>query len=142
MSGRQRAKWIARLGLMVVLAHLLVMLAHNAAHDELGVELSALQLGYATLVILLAPIGALILLFTRWARLGAILLAAAMAGALVFGVYWHYVAVSPDHVSHLPAGDAQGLFRLTALGLAAVEAVGVVVGLWGWSRLRRAGGSG
>ena len=54
-----------------------------------------------------------------------------MAAALVFGIYWHYVAVSPDNVAHLPDGPLQGLFQLTALLEILFEAIGVVVGLWG-----------
>jgi hypothetical protein len=53
-----------------------------------------------------------------------------MAGSLIFGVAYHYVVISPDHVSHIPPGDAQGLFRTTALLLVLTELFGVVVGLW------------
>ncbi len=130
----------ARLGLVTVLAHIMVLLGHDHAHDELGVGLSALQVAFVFPVILLAPMVAAVLLYTRWAHRGAILLGASMAGALLFGVYWHYMANSPDHVAHLPAGDAQALFRLTALGLAMVEVLGVAAGLWAWRQLRRTGG--
>jgi hypothetical protein len=54
-----------------------------------------------------------------------------MAGSLIFGLYYHYVALSADHVSQLPLGAAQGLFRLTALLLVAAETFGLVVGLFG-----------
>jgi hypothetical protein len=54
-----------------------------------------------------------------------------MAGSLIFGVIYHYVIVSPDHVSHLPPGAAQGVFRLTALLLVLTELFGLVVGLLG-----------
>lgn len=54
-----------------------------------------------------------------------------MAGSLIFGGYYHYVLVSPDHVSHLPAGDARWLFRLTAGLLMLTELLGVIVGLLG-----------
>ncbi|MSP62562.1 MAG: hypothetical protein EXR72_19970 [Myxococcales bacterium] len=69
------------------------------------------------------------LLWTRFARFGAILLTLAMAGALAFGVYHHYVAISVDHVDHLPMGD-HGLFRATAIVLAIAEAVGAAAGAW------------
>jgi hypothetical protein len=50
-----------------------------------------------------------------------------MAAFFVFRVYYHYVAVSPDNVWHLPAGDAEERFRVTALLLAATETFGLAV---------------
>jgi hypothetical protein len=50
-----------------------------------------------------------------------------MLGSLIFGFCYHYVIISPDHVAHLPAGEARGLFRVTALLLMITEAFGVVV---------------
>ena len=50
-----------------------------------------------------------------------------MLGSLIFGFLYHYIIISSDHVAHLPAGDARGLFRTTALLLLVTEALGVVV---------------
>ena len=50
-----------------------------------------------------------------------------MVGSLVFGFLYHYIIISPDHVSHLPPGTAQGMFRLTAVLLIVTEALGVLV---------------
>lgn len=122
---------VTRVGLVAVVLHALIGIAHGVAHYDLGVELSGFQTAYVVVVIGTAPLMAAGLLGTRFSRLGLILLAASMAGALVFGIYWHYVAVSPDHVSHLPEGNLQSLFRLTALLLVFSEAFGVAVGLWG-----------
>jgi hypothetical protein len=124
-------KVIQKLGTIVVLAHLIVSLIHGRAHTELGVELNAWQQTYVIVVILVAPLVAVVLLWTRNARLGLVLLAASMAGSLVFGAYFHYVAISPDHVSHLPPGDSQGLFRVTAALLVPTEILGLVVGVLG-----------
>ena len=96
--------------------------------------MSSWQNMYVIIVILIAPLIAMLLIWTRLARLGLILLVASMAGALIFGAYFHYVEISPDHVSHLPPGDAQGLFRTTALLLVLTELAGLVVGLWGLQR--------
>jgi len=104
---------------------------HGGAHKELGVELNAWQTIYVTVVILVAPLVAAVLLWTQRARLGFLLLVLSMFGSLIFGVYYHYVAVSPDYVSHLPPGDAQGLFRTTALLLLLTELLGLVAGLLG-----------
>ena len=116
---------------IAVLVHLLVSLVHGYAHTELGVGLSAWQNWYVLIVITVAPLVALSLIWTRHRRIGFLLLIASMAGSLTFGAYYHYVAISPDHVSHLPAGDAQGLFRVTAVLLLATELFGAVVGVLG-----------
>jgi hypothetical protein len=55
------------------------------------------------------------------------LLLVSMLGSLIFGFCYHYVIISPDHVAHLPPGDARFAFRVTALLLVIVEAFGVVV---------------
>lgn len=122
---------IALVGTVAVLIHAVIVLLHGIAHSGLGIELSAWQETYAAIVIVVAPVVAAAVLWTRHARLGLLLLAASMAGSLLFGLYHHYLAVSPDHVSHLPPGEAQGLFRLTALLMAISEVGAVMVALWG-----------
>ena len=112
---------------IAVLGHLIVTLLHGQAHTSLGVGLSDWQNAYVLAVIVAAPLVALALSFTRYARTGLWLLLASMLGSLVFGLCYHYIIVSPDHVAHLPAGDARGLFRVTAALLLITEAFGVVV---------------
>ncbi len=123
MKTRNIRIWIA----IVVIANLVVNMLHGQAHTKLGVGLSNWQQWFVIVVILLAPLAALVLSLTRHLRSGLWLLFASMLGSLVFGLFYHYVIISPDHVAHLPAGDAQGLFRLTAISLLATEALGVVV---------------
>jgi len=118
------------LSTVAVLAHLVVSIVHGRAHEGLSVGLSNWQNIYVLTVILIAPLIAMLLTWTRLARSGLILLVISMAGSLIFGVAYHYVVISPDHVSHIPPGDAQGLFRTTALLLVLTELFGVVVGLW------------
>ena len=103
--------------------------------ESLKVELNEWQNIYVITVILIAPLIALVLVWTRRIRAGLLLLVISMAGSLIFGAYFHYVFVSPDHVSHLPPGDAQGMFRTTALLLVLTELFGVSAGLWGLRRL-------
>ena len=121
---------IVLLSAVAVLAHLVVSIVHGRAHEGLRVGLSNWQNIYVLTVILIAPLIAMLLTWTRLARSGLILLVISMAGSLLFGVAYHYVVISPDHVSHIPPGDAQGLFRTTALLLVLTELFGVVVGLW------------
>ena len=122
---------------LAVLAHLVVNLLHGRAHESLGVGLNTFQSVYVITVILIAPLIAMLLLWTRYARTGLLLLVISMAGSLIFGAIYHYVVVSPDHVSHLPPGDAQGMFRTTALLLILTELFGVIVGLLGLRSNRR-----
>ena len=122
---------IVLLSTVAVLAHLVVSIVHGRAHERLSVGLSNWQNIYVLTVIVIAPLIAMLLIWTRLARFGLVLLVISMAGSLIFGVAYHYVVISPDHVSHLPPGDAQGLFRSTALLLVLTELFGVAVGLWG-----------
>ena len=128
---------IALLSTVSVLAHLVVSIVHGRAHESLGVGLSSWQNTYVLSVIVIAPLIAMVLIWTRYARTGLLLLVISMAGSLIFGFVYHYVVISPDHVSHLPPGDAQGLFRTTALLLILTELFGLVVGLWGLRRTNR-----
>jgi len=122
---------------VAVLAHLAVNLIHGRAHEALQVNLSAWQNVYVIVVILIAPLVAMVLIWTRYYRFGLMLLVISMGGALIFGAVYHYLVISPDHVSHLPPGDAQGVFRMTALLLILTEVFGVGVGVFGLRRRDR-----
>jgi hypothetical protein len=50
---------------------------------------------------------------------------------LLFGVYYHYIASGPDHMSQIPEGTWGMVFHLTAALLVVVEGLGSAVGLWG-----------
>ncbi len=118
------------------MVHAAVLLAHDAAHRRLGIDLAPWQTAYAYVVIAAGPLAALVLVRLR-PSIGYALLTLTMAGALLFTVYHHYVAVSPDPVAHLPPGEARALFRWTAAALAVLEASGVAVGWRGHARLLR-----
>ena len=112
---------------IAAVAHLIVNLLHGQAHTSLSVGLSTWQQIFVITVILLAPLVALALFFTRYARAALWVLLVSMLGALIFGACYHYVIISPDHVAHLPPGEARGLFRITALLLVLTEIFGVAV---------------
>ena len=124
MNSHSSSKWIVTLA---VLLHLLVVLLHGRAHTELGVGLSNWQQAYVMLVILLAPLVAMVMSWTRLARAGVWLLFLSLLGALIFGGVYHYIVISNDHVAHLPPGDARGLFQVTAVLLLVTETAGVIV---------------
>jgi hypothetical protein len=115
---------MARAALTVLaLIHLVVAIWHGAAHTELAVALSPAQNLFVYGVIVLAPLVAVGLLWTRHAVLALWLFLIALCASLLFGTYYHYVFVSPDNIHHLPAGsaDAHARFVLSAAILALVE---------------------
>ena len=112
---------------VIVLAHLVVNFLHGRAHTQLGVGLSSWQQFYVIAVILLAPLVALLLSWTRYVRASVWLLLGSMLASLIFGLSYHYIILSNDHVAHLPPGEARGLFRVTAMLLVGTEIIGVAV---------------
>jgi hypothetical protein len=122
-------RWLATIAVM---SHAGVAWLHGAAHKQLGVGLNTWQTLFVQVVITAAPLVAMVLVWTRLARWSYLLLALVMAGALGFGIYHHYIAVSPDHVAHLPPGDAQTMFKATAVLLIVTETIALGIGFWGW----------
>jgi hypothetical protein len=112
----------------IVVAHLVVSLIHGAAHSGAQVPLSAAQNVFVYIVILAGPIAALVLMRAN-RRLGATLLALTMGASLVFGIVFHFVLDTPDHVSHVTAGTWRLPFQSTAGLLAILEAAGVWAGI-------------
>jgi hypothetical protein len=106
---RRRA---AYLGTAVVVMSVVLNLVHTASHvGQHLVALPAWQLAYITVVVYAAPVVAAILLWTRHRHAGAWLLAAAMAGSLVFGLLYHFVVPGPDNVLTQPPGPGRPRFR-------------------------------
>lgn len=121
---------LARLGVGIVLFHLVVVTPHSIAHTVLHIDMNSWQNIYILFVILLAPIVSAVLLWKR-SQWGFILLTLSMTGSLVFGVYYHFIAVGPDNVTSLHEGPWATTFRASALLLTAIEFLAVVVGLVG-----------
>ena len=120
-----------RLAIATIIAHAVVGALHAAAHQILGVEVSSTQLIFIVTVITLAPLVAAVLLWKRVKTFGAMLMICSIAGSLVFGVYNHFMASSPDHVSHvarLPQKTWTIIFQITAALLALIEAFGIWAG--------------
>ena len=119
----------AKYATAIVVAHLLVNIVHGLAHRELRVGLAPL----ASIFVIVAIKGKIstttVLVWTAAKRLGLVLLSLSMFGSLLFGVYHHFLAVSPDHVHSQPL-DAWGTtFVLTAYLLFITEAIGTYVGV-------------
>src|ERR1043165_1445700 len=112
---------------IVVGAHLGVNMLHGQAHESLGVGLSSWQKVYVIVMILVAPLVALLLSLTRYLRAGLWLLLVSMLCLLRFRLCYHSGIISPHNRALLPGGDARGLFRITALLLVITEALGVAL---------------
>jgi hypothetical protein len=130
----------ARVAMTVLIAlHLAVTIWHGNAHTVLAITLPPVKTAFVFIVILIAPLLGLLLLWTRFTAVGASMLVLSMLGALLFGVYHHYLMVSPDNVGHLPAGNAsaQSAFVASATGLALIELASAVYGALYLRMLRR-----
>jgi hypothetical protein len=122
------SRLVSRSALAAVLAHTVVSAVHGQAHRQLGVGLSVWQTWYVGVVIGAAPLVAAILLLWKRLRAGGALLAVSMAGSLVFGVYYHFIFSSPDHVSHQPVASWGLVFMATSLLLVLIEIWGCWAG--------------
>jgi hypothetical protein len=125
---------LKKLTLFVVIGHFLTVLVHGIAHAQLEVLASLPAAVFIFSVIWIAPLAALIFLHKGWQKAGALLLLFSMTGALIFGVYNHFVAVTNDHVAHAPQGDWLLPFQITAVLLALFEISGAAVGFLNYQR--------
>jgi hypothetical protein len=103
--------------------HFLTVVLHSVAHETLSVKASPAQLAYIIPVIIFAPVMAGFIL-PRFKKAGAVLLLVSMLGSFVFGLYYHFVADTPDHVAHvarLQPALWSAMFQVTAYMLLCLE---------------------
>src|ERR1700687_6055846 len=86
----------------IVVGHLLVNIVHGLAHRELRVGLDPQASIFVIVVVLVCPLLAMGLMWTAEKRLGLILLSLSMFGSLLFGLYHHFLVLSPDHIPLQP----------------------------------------
>ncbi len=111
-----------RIAIAVLVAiHLAVTLWHGYAHRELGIALPPAKNAFVFVVILIAPLVAAAIAWTRHAGAGLWIFFLSMLAAMLFGAYHHYILVSPDNIGHLPHGSAAAhskfISSAAALGL-------------------------
>ncbi len=121
----QAAKWITG----IVLAHLLVNIAHGRAHREMSVGLPPSGSVFVVVVVLIFPLIAMALVWTVHKRIGLILLSLSMFGSFLFGLYHHFLAVGPDYVHSQLASTWGIMFVSTAYLLLITEATGTYIGV-------------
>jgi hypothetical protein len=126
---RRNTRGLKLAALWLVGFHFLTVVLHSVAHEVLKVKATAAQLAFIVPVIIVAPVVAGVVL-PKFERAGAWLLLAAMVGSFVFGLYYHFVADTIDHVAHVARLRPEfwsAMFQLTACLLAVSELVGAVV---------------
>ena len=117
-------------GTVIVVVHLAVVLAHGSGHTHIKIMLSEWQSTFVTIVVLISPLVAMILLWTRFQKAGMYLLAISMAGSFVFGVYYHFIAAGADNTFTLSPQPWTAEFRITAVLVAVIEATGCAWSIW------------
>jgi hypothetical protein len=118
--------------------HFLTVVLHSVAHEALSVKATPAQLAFIIPVIIVAPLVSGLVL-PKFEGAGAWLLLASMVGSLVFGLYYHFVADTIDHVAHVAHREPafwSATFRVTAFLLAASEVFGAAAGVLMASRWR------
>jgi len=114
----------------LVAIHLAASLWHGSAHTHLAIALPPEKNLFIYIVILIAPIMAAALGWTRYILIGLWMFFLSMLGAFLFGVYHHYLLVSPDNISHLPSGspESHSQFITSAAVIALLELASALYG--------------
>jgi hypothetical protein len=115
---------------VIVWLHLLINVVHVISHIDKSVWLNLFGDVFVLVVVLLAPLLALLLLSTRWQKLGAWLLTLSMLGSFIFGVVSHFIVSGSDNISQVSPNGWQLAFVSTAFLLAISQALGTAIGIW------------
>jgi fatty-acid desaturase len=105
----------------LVALHFAIVLAHGTAHRQMEIGLETWQQAFVAVAILVGPLMAVVVLWTSWKKLGAILLAVCMLGASAFGIFYHFLFPSADSIFFLKPSGWDEWFVITALLLATIE---------------------
>lgn len=127
-----------KLLLTAVLIHFVIAGWHGASHQMVPVPLSGMQTAFVAIVIVALPLVGAALCYSRYALQGAALVCASLFASFVFGLVYHFIVMSPDHISQVPPGPWSGAFVWSSILVALSEAVGAVVGAMEFRRLSRA----
>jgi hypothetical protein len=127
------------IALVLIGLHFAIVVLHSMAHQILPVKATPAQLAFIIPVIILAPVVAAVMI-PKWTRAGTIVLTLSMLGSFVFGLYYHFIADTIDHVGHVahmqPAFWSQ-MFQGTAYLLAITEVFGAALGVVSLAGQRR-----
>jgi hypothetical protein len=117
---------------LLVVVHLAATLWHGDAHTRLAIDLPPAKTAFVFVVILIAPIVAASLVWSRYVSIALWVFFLSMLGALLFGAYHHYVMVSPDNIGHLPEAGPQfhSQFISSAAAIALLELASALYGAY------------
>jgi hypothetical protein len=130
-------KSMALTATILILLRQAIATLHGLGHLQAGVGLAAWQQAFVAVVITAAPLVALVLYWTPYQRTASLLLATSMLAGMLFGIYFHFIAATNDHVSQVPEGHGHMLFVTTAAALVPIELLATVFGFWSWRQLSR-----
>jgi len=116
-------------GAVIVLGHCGVVLWHLLILARLHSALGNDQILLIASLVNLIPVTAAILLWTRCHKIAGWLLLVSLGIGLLIGTYEHFLSPSPDNVFRMTAGHWVLQFRITAVLLVAIEAVGCWIGV-------------
>jgi len=119
---------------LLVTLHLLVVLGHGRAHSQLHIQPSIWQGMFIAVVIVIGPMLAMVLLWTRLKKIGPVVFLVTMTGSLFFGLTYHFVVPGSDNALHLHNGHWESLFRTTATWLAVIETGAIAWCAWALKR--------
>ena len=137
MPSENNSNRLAAVCTAAILLRLAVASAHGWAHEQLPVPLETWQRVFVMAVVVTVPICCVPLLWTRRCLAATGIAALAFGAALLFGLYFHFLANNPDHVAHVAAGPARDVFISTAALLVLVETAGAILCGWSWMKLRQ-----
>jgi hypothetical protein len=121
---------VAHYGTAIMILHAIAHGLHGLAHVNIPIPLSVLQIVFIDFVIWLTPIIAAVLLWIPFYRVAGWLLLSSMVGAILFGIYNHFIVISPDHVSQVSFAGWGLLFQITAILTLIVDGFGCWIGYW------------
>ncbi|TLZ56709.1 MAG: hypothetical protein E6K17_03805 [Methanobacteriota archaeon] len=117
------------LALLIVIVHHAVAGLHGVAHGVLGIALTPFQGVFVAGVIIALPTIAVVLLITRHAGWGALLLVVSMLASLAFGIVYHVLLSGADNMFEVGQGTWAILFQTTGPALSTLEALGALAGI-------------
>lgn len=120
-----------------VVVHFLLAGWHGYSHQMVPVPLSGAQTAFVVIVIVGLPLVGAGLAFTSLRKQGALLVFLSLLASFLFGLVYHFILASPDHISSVPPGPWRGAFVNSAILVALSEAVGAVAGCMAWLRWKR-----
>jgi hypothetical protein len=111
-------------GSLLVVAHIGAVAWHLSVISHTHPGMSVQQVALFTAATSVVPVSALVLLWTRFQRLGALLLLFALSVGLGIGGYEHFLSAGSDNVFRMAPGEWTTPFQVSAALLLLLETAG------------------